>query len=238
MPNWNTAALHVNTNAQACTAISLLIHSVIKLIASINRFGTALCMTLLRYTGSIRVLWSRIFIFLFVFIFINLLLRILYFILFYFEFFFFQNFSCCSSTHTPQVRRKVLAEAIPVQLQELVPGGLDTILSRLPPNYVKTLFCSHLSSNFVYKFGLNAGEFAFFEFIDQYVSDPGHSLLQWSEQHWSEWQCDGGMRWSGVGCAVVWDLPIKSNKKWMTKFGGLSFVDKMTFVKFHLPIWE
>jgi len=77
-----------------------------------------------------------------------------------------------------KVRRKVLAEAIPSQLQELVPGGLDTILSRLPPNYVKTLFCSHLSSNFVYKFGLNAGEFAFFEFIDTYVSDPGQSLLQ------------------------------------------------------------
>jgi glutamate dehydrogenase len=71
-----------------------------------------------------------------------------------------------------------MAEAIPIQLQELVPGGLETILSRLPDNYVKAYFCCHLASHFVYKYGLNAGEFAFFEFIDQYVSDPGKSMLQ------------------------------------------------------------
>ena len=94
-----------------------------------------------------------------------------------------------------KLRKKVMGEAIPIQLQvqkilqvailsciniffkELVPGGLDTVLSRLPENYIQTLFCKHLASNFVYKYGLNAGEFGFFEFMDHYISEPGNSLL-------------------------------------------------------------
>jgi len=78
---------------------------------------------------------------------------------------------------SPALRNRVMGEAIPIQLQELVPGGLETILSRLPENYKRTLFCTHLASNFVYKYGLQAGEFGFFEFMDHFISEPGKSIL-------------------------------------------------------------
>jgi len=73
---------------------------------------------------------------------------------------------------SPSLRNKVMGEAIPIQLQELIPGGLETILKRLPETYVKTCFCTHLASRFVYSYGLDAGEFAFFEYMDKMASEP------------------------------------------------------------------
>ena len=70
-----------------------------------------------------------------------------------------------------------MQDMIPMQLQELVPGGLGAILERLPESYVKACFCTHLASNFVYKYGLAAGDFAFFEYMDEIASEPGQSLL-------------------------------------------------------------
>jgi len=46
-------------------------------------------------------------------------------------------------------RKKILSEAIPRSLQELVP--LDTIIERVPESYLKALFSSHLASRFVYQ---------------------------------------------------------------------------------------
>jgi len=69
----------------------------------------------------------------------------------------------------PELRNKVLGEAIPAQLQEIVPGGLEEILRRLPENYTKAMFSTYLSSRFVYKHGMGAGDFAFFEFMQDYL---------------------------------------------------------------------
>ncbi len=65
------------------------------------------------------------------------------------------------------LRRVVLAEAIPRKLQDLV--GLDTILSQAPESYIRAIFCAYLSSRYVYKYGIDANEFAFFEFMEPYT---------------------------------------------------------------------
>ncbi|MEZ7892459.1 MAG: NAD-glutamate dehydrogenase [Candidatus Wallbacteria bacterium] len=44
--------------------------------------------------------------------------------------------------------------------------GLDTILKRVPQNYLRAIFGTHLASNYIYKNGLNANEVDFFKFID------------------------------------------------------------------------
>ena len=70
-----------------------------------------------------------------------------------------------------ELREKVMTSAIPQQLQELVPGGLSTILSRLPENYTKAVFSTYLASRFVYTEGLRSGDFAFYEFMEAYTKD-------------------------------------------------------------------
>ena len=57
-------------------------------------------------------------------------------------------------------------ESIPIQLQRQIPGGLEEILNRLPENYVRTVFCTHLASLFVYQYGLRAGLYLIH---DQYI---------------------------------------------------------------------
>ncbi|KAJ3271311.1 NAD-dependent glutamate dehydrogenase [Terramyces sp. JEL0728] len=66
------------------------------------------------------------------------------------------------------LRRVVLMEAFPPCLLEKV--GLDTLLKRVPENYVKAIFGSYLASRFVYKYGTEPSQFAFFEFMNVYFS--------------------------------------------------------------------
>ncbi|MEM1008579.1 MAG: NAD-glutamate dehydrogenase domain-containing protein, partial [Myxococcota bacterium] len=66
-----------------------------------------------------------------------------------------------------QLRNLVLAEACPQILQQHI--GFDAILQRVPDNYIRAIFGAHIASRYVYQFGLSAPEFAFFEFIQQYV---------------------------------------------------------------------
>lgn len=66
------------------------------------------------------------------------------------------------------LRMKVLGEAIPSNLQKLVPGGLATIISRLPLSYSKALFSSCLSSRFIYRQGTKHNQVAFYEFMSKY----------------------------------------------------------------------
>ncbi len=47
--------------------------------------------------------------------------------------------------------------------------GLDTLLKRIPETYVKAIFGSYLASRFVYKYGVESSQFAFFEFIQVYL---------------------------------------------------------------------
>lgn len=65
------------------------------------------------------------------------------------------------------LRNRVLAEAIPKTLIDKL--GLESILKRVPENYVRAIFGAYLASRYVYKHGLSANEFAFFEFMQGYL---------------------------------------------------------------------
>ncbi|KAJ3031823.1 UNVERIFIED_CONTAM: NAD-dependent glutamate dehydrogenase [Siphonaria sp. JEL0065] len=66
------------------------------------------------------------------------------------------------------LRRLVLAEAFPKLLLDKL--GLDTLLKRVPEPYVKAIFGCYLASRFVYRFGTNPSQFAFFEFLAPYFA--------------------------------------------------------------------
>ncbi|KAF9123510.1 NAD-dependent glutamate dehydrogenase, partial [Linnemannia schmuckeri] len=64
------------------------------------------------------------------------------------------------------LRKVVLEEAFPNMLLKQV--GLETLMKRVPENYVRAIFGSYLASRFVYKYGTEPSQFAFFEFISPY----------------------------------------------------------------------
>ncbi|KAH6562916.1 hypothetical protein BASA62_008844, partial [Batrachochytrium salamandrivorans] len=66
------------------------------------------------------------------------------------------------------LRRVVLNDAFPKVLLDKV--GLDTLLKRVPESYVKAIFGSFLASRFVYRFGVEPSQFAFFEFMAPYFA--------------------------------------------------------------------
>ena len=59
------------------------------------------------------------------------------------------------------LRTSVLNVALPNVLVEKI--GLETILNRVPENYLKAIFGSYLASRFVYEYGSNPSQFAFFD---------------------------------------------------------------------------
>lgn len=59
------------------------------------------------------------------------------------------------------IRKGVLKNALPKLLLEKI--GLDTIISRVPENYLRAIFGSYLASRFVYEFGSQPSQFAFFD---------------------------------------------------------------------------
>ena len=73
----------------------------------------------------------------------------------------------CSLWDNEKLRIKVLKEALPKLLLETV--GLDKIVNRVPEPYMRAIFGTYLSSRFVYKYGTNAPQFAFFEYIGPYL---------------------------------------------------------------------
>ncbi|KAL2206317.1 NAD+ dependent glutamate dehydrogenase [Sarocladium strictum] len=64
-----------------------------------------------------------------------------------------------------QIRHAVLKDALPKLLQEKI--GLDTIIKRVPDNYLRAIFGSYLASRFVYEFGSEPSQFAFFDFMSK-----------------------------------------------------------------------
>ncbi|KAL0638274.1 NAD-dependent glutamate dehydrogenase [Maublancomyces gigas] len=60
-----------------------------------------------------------------------------------------------------QLRDGVLREALPKCLVEV--AGLDEILKRVPINYLRSIFGSYLASRFIYEYGCNSSQFAFFD---------------------------------------------------------------------------
>eukprot|EP01126_Amoeba_proteus_P062656 TRINITY_DN8557_c0_g2_i3.p1 TRINITY_DN8557_c0_g2~~TRINITY_DN8557_c0_g2_i3.p1 ORF type:complete len:986 (+),score=217.93 TRINITY_DN8557_c0_g2_i3:378-3335(+) len=63
-----------------------------------------------------------------------------------------------------ELRLNIMRKAIPQTLQNFRP--LEEIICRLPVNYARAIFNSYLSSTFIYQYGLEPNDFAFFEFIE------------------------------------------------------------------------
>ncbi|KAL1306631.1 hypothetical protein AAFC00_005309 [Neodothiora populina] len=70
------------------------------------------------------------------------------------------------------LRRSVLQDALPGLLIEKI--GLETILERVPENYLRAIFGSYLSSRFIYERGISASQFAFFSFMNQRMEKLRH----------------------------------------------------------------
>ncbi|KAJ3410477.1 NAD-dependent glutamate dehydrogenase [Chytridiales sp. JEL 0842] len=66
------------------------------------------------------------------------------------------------------LRKAVLKEAFPKLLLDKL--GLETLLKRIPETYVKAIFGSYLASRFIYKYGTEPSQFAFFEFLSPYFA--------------------------------------------------------------------
>ena len=62
--------------------------------------------------------------------------------------------------------RKVVECCCPQVLVEH--AGFENIMERIPLSYLKAIFASRLASRYVYKYGLDANEVDFFEFIKEY----------------------------------------------------------------------
>src|SRR5690606_27367852 len=57
---------------------------------------------------------------------------------------------------------RVMQEALPKLLVDKL--GLETIMKRVPESYLRAIFGAHLASTYVYKYGMDASEFHFYEF--------------------------------------------------------------------------
>ena len=62
-----------------------------------------------------------------------------------------------------KLRRSVLSDALPKLLLDKL--GFDTVVDRVPQNYLRSIFGSYLASRFVYEHGSSPGHFAFFDFM-------------------------------------------------------------------------
>ena len=67
-----------------------------------------------------------------------------------------------------KLRRVILAEAFPKLLLNKL--GLDTLMNRVPENYVRAIFGSYLASRFVYEYGIEPSQFAFFEYFKKFAA--------------------------------------------------------------------
>ncbi|KAF7545666.1 hypothetical protein G7046_g9506 [Stylonectria norvegica] len=64
-----------------------------------------------------------------------------------------------------KVRLAVLNDALPKLLLDKI--GLPTLVSRIPDSYLRSIFGSYLASRFVYEFGSNPSQFAFYDFMSK-----------------------------------------------------------------------
>lgn len=68
-----------------------------------------------------------------------------------------------------EIVRRVLKEALPQGLLDEL--GLETIIERVPDAYLKAIFGAHLSSTYIYRYGLSASEFDLYEFLTSFSKD-------------------------------------------------------------------
>ena len=78
------------------------------------------------------------------------------------------NFKVQDSTlwENKTLRRRVILEHAPACLVKLV--GEEQIFRSVPENYLRAIFGAKLSSDFVYRYGLDTNEFSFIEFLQSY----------------------------------------------------------------------
>jgi glutamate dehydrogenase len=82
------------------------------------------------------------------------------------------NDACAKSKlfENQALRTAVMTLAVPKTLQDLIP--VKEIVNRLPENYSRALFSAFLAARFVYHYGLNAHDFAFFEYVTTLLEKP------------------------------------------------------------------
>ncbi|KAL9085492.1 MAG: hypothetical protein Q9159_004687 [Coniocarpon cinnabarinum] len=67
--------------------------------------------------------------------------------------------------HNKKLRESVLMDALPKLLLDKI--GFETIVHRVPENYLRAIFGSYLASNFVYERGSTPSQFAFYDFMSK-----------------------------------------------------------------------
>jgi len=65
--------------------------------------------------------------------------------------------------------RKIVTEYTPHCLLELV--GIDTVMERLPDNYLRSIVATKIATGFVYTCGLDADEVAFYNYVNALLED-------------------------------------------------------------------
>jgi len=65
------------------------------------------------------------------------------------------------------LRKRIIEQHCPATLVEKL--GIDTIMERIPENYLKAILASWLASHFIYRYGLNADEIDFHDFLREYT---------------------------------------------------------------------
>jgi len=64
-----------------------------------------------------------------------------------------------------KIRKAILRDALPKLLLDKI--GLETIIERVPDAYLRAIFGSFLASRFVYEFGSQPSQFAFYDFMSK-----------------------------------------------------------------------
>lgn len=88
-----------------------------------------------------------------------------------------ENLQSTSLWSNVLLRKCILMEALPKILLETVVGGLEVLLQRIPEAYMKAIFGSYLASRFIYHYGLESNQFAFFEFMSRYFDKLNHMMI-------------------------------------------------------------
>jgi glutamate dehydrogenase len=66
-----------------------------------------------------------------------------------------------------KLRENIITEYTPKTLLELI--GLESILERVPENYLNAIVASKVATNFVYKYGMESNEIDFFNYLRKFV---------------------------------------------------------------------
>jgi glutamate dehydrogenase len=68
----------------------------------------------------------------------------------------------------PKLRENIITEYTPKPLLELI--GLESILKRVPENYLNAIVASKVATNFVYTYGMESNEIDFYNYLRNFVS--------------------------------------------------------------------